>query len=294
MDQELLYIFLHVPKTGGLTVRNHIVNNFRKDKILELYSYQGRKQVINRIKHLKNKDDIQVIIGHGAYYGIHKLFNKKYRYILFLRHPVDRMISNYNFQITRLSDKTIDPRDLERARKSMVKSNKTISLEKYLKITNKNDLCRFLMKSFFDKDIKNMNESNLRKLKNNLNKFYFIGITENPEDYLFVYSLLNIKKFYFKSNKSERYFIPKDYSTLKKKLIKKGNFDFEIYKYALYLNKRFKMNNNFYSLIAQTKTKRKMILPFTGTSELLLRKIYKLSSISKQKINKSKNSSNQQ
>ena len=51
----------------------------------------------------------------------------------------------------------------------------------------------------------------LKKLKEILNKFYFVGIKENPDDFLFIYHLFGRNKFSQNINISDKYFIPKDY-----------------------------------------------------------------------------------
>ena len=108
-----LYIFVHVPKCAGISFRIHIENNFRSEEILKIYCKQrietengesiflyNRNDIDNYLKSLteRQRDKIKVIYGHDVYYGIHKYFDKEPRYFTFLRNPVDRAISLYNFK----------------------------------------------------------------------------------------------------------------------------------------------------------------------------------------------------
>ncbi len=88
-----------------------------------------------------------------------------------------------------------------------------------------------------------INVEALEQVKTNLKKFYFVGLVENQEDKLFMFNELGIKKFYERSNVSEKFFVPKDYEKTKELILSKCQFDKELYEYASKLNKEFKENN---------------------------------------------------
>ena len=94
-EKKILWIFLHLPKTGGTTFSEHIINNFKPEEILS--TSELRYDSINpEIK----KDKIKFILGHASYYGIHKMFPGRVpRYIVFLREPAERFVSGYNFEM---------------------------------------------------------------------------------------------------------------------------------------------------------------------------------------------------
>jgi len=94
-------------KCSGSTFKYHIGNNFKKEEVITFDRFISSDKIIKKIEtHLslltkEQKDKIKVIYGHTAYYGIHKFFNKPHRYVTFIRNPIDRTISLYNFLMTR-------------------------------------------------------------------------------------------------------------------------------------------------------------------------------------------------
>jgi len=116
MKKDDLYVFLHLPKCAGDTVRFHIENSFRKDEVIPLYlhdiyyniklnkklRFTDFEKIVSYLKSLnkEQKAKIKVIHGHAVFYGIHKFFNKKVRYITTIRDPVSRTVSLYNFRKT--------------------------------------------------------------------------------------------------------------------------------------------------------------------------------------------------
>jgi len=109
-----LYIFLHIPKTGGTTFSQHIEESLKKEEIYSTSKLRYEKvlsksnpknrQTLNEV----DKNKTKVVLGHATYYGIHKLFpNRIPRYILFLRDPADRLVSSYNFEMRTKKGKNI-------------------------------------------------------------------------------------------------------------------------------------------------------------------------------------------
>jgi len=104
--KDHLYIFLHLPKTGGSTFSVHLKKYLKKDQFVDmtLLRYGLHKNIANGAI----SDKTKVILGHASYYGIHKLFpNKIPRYIIFLRDPAERIVSEYNFEMRVKQGKSI-------------------------------------------------------------------------------------------------------------------------------------------------------------------------------------------
>ena len=94
MDETTKYFFLHIPKTGGTSVRKMMMSN-----------YASICQVAN-IKQLKSQYDPnkRLYIGHFNF-GVHEKINvKNFKYLTFLRDPIDRAISHYNYVKNRPND----------------------------------------------------------------------------------------------------------------------------------------------------------------------------------------------
>ncbi len=85
---------MHIPKTGGITLRNIIDKQYAQEQIMKLPQKRKLAQVLNQPK--RNFENLQCIYGHHRF-GIHEHFQKPFSYITMLRHPVERIISTYFF-----------------------------------------------------------------------------------------------------------------------------------------------------------------------------------------------------
>jgi len=124
MNKKPLYIFLHMAKCGGTTMKTHIHKSFSDESILVVY-HEPVMKMANEVqinfnnadrnntakimtiveKYITSlpdhkKDSIDIIIGHYVHYGIHHLFpGREVRYITMARKPLDTLISQYNYGI---------------------------------------------------------------------------------------------------------------------------------------------------------------------------------------------------
>ncbi len=80
------YIFLHIHKTAGTTLRTIVVQRFEEPNVYETYD-----------KQLTEPDDkalsAKVFYGHNCWYGIHEIIKRDCQYITFLRDPYERLVS---------------------------------------------------------------------------------------------------------------------------------------------------------------------------------------------------------
>lgn len=118
MNTNYLYIFTHIPRTGGTTLRKHIIKNVKKrrrhhikNRILRdtLFTEDERREAIGEIKAGVEKLGWRVITKPLFIYGPEVLKNislyalsNSYaeqwaRYILLVREPESRAISLYNY-----------------------------------------------------------------------------------------------------------------------------------------------------------------------------------------------------
>ena len=187
---KILYILIHIPKCGGITIRKTIESQFGyeptgSEKRLALYS-GFFNTVENTEKYLEaldqgNRDALKIIYGHNTYYGIHRHFpGRDVRYVTYLRDPVKRTISDYNYFRYKLSI----------GRDAVLGSQKeTVSLSRWLDTCSQteNFMLWFLTGRLFpDKKLSltdfKPSEEDLEKVKARLRDFYFVGLVENSDE----------------------------------------------------------------------------------------------------------------
>lgn len=103
---EPITIFLHIEKTGGISIRNLFESNIPGSKLLKLYGDAPAKiKEFNRLP-AAEQSTLKALCGHVDF-GIHQQFGfENYRYITLLRDPVERMISFYYYFIKNPSEFT--------------------------------------------------------------------------------------------------------------------------------------------------------------------------------------------
>ncbi len=267
--KEPLYIFVHTPKCAGTTIRHTLFENYKLGEFLLLYEVENKKKLDSYLSSLskKQRDKTKAIIGHTVYYGIHKHFlGREPRYITFLRKPFDRTISDYNFQVSMFYERI----DRDKHKKFIFRGNKLLSVKEWFTHNQvfHNLMFKFLLgkllprESFLfvnDYGFKDgeLNASNLKKIQEMLDKFYFVGITERPEDFLFVYHQLGINTFLDRENVSDKHVSKKDVRVAKKMFRDELAFDRKLYEYAKKLNTQFKKRHKeFNKIVFRTKVRR--------------------------------------
>ena len=87
-------IFLHLPKTAGSTLMHVLESQYGSNRILKLYESTFGDEVARL-----SADELRgtrVIAGH-FYFGVHAWLPGSFRYLTFLREPVARVLSHYEF-----------------------------------------------------------------------------------------------------------------------------------------------------------------------------------------------------
>ena len=92
-EKEKTVIFLHIPKTGGLTLTKIAKKNYDSSSI---YEVRNAKVDIDKFRQLsiEEKRKIKLLAGHVRF-GIHEDIPQQSTYITMLREPVERVISAY-------------------------------------------------------------------------------------------------------------------------------------------------------------------------------------------------------
>lgn len=91
MEKRL--IFIHIPKSGGSTFDSVLSRQYKKRSIVSVRDNREAQALLKRKNELQN---IRLIKGHMAF-GLHTMFKDPTDYISILRHPVERILSNYSF-----------------------------------------------------------------------------------------------------------------------------------------------------------------------------------------------------
>ena len=87
--------FLHIPKTAGSTLRSLLQLQYKNSNALFLKG-SDPVQSLNDWMDNNTLEHIDLLFGHVDF-GIHKNFSKDFNYATMIRHPLNRVISHYNY-----------------------------------------------------------------------------------------------------------------------------------------------------------------------------------------------------
>lgn len=108
MNDDTVYIFAHIPKTGGTTMRKHFQMYLEPSEFIHL---AGPKAFQNRgggaegklpfsKRSLEERLQARVILGHRVNCHTHKLVpGKTHKHLIFLRDPIAWTVSRYNWKM---------------------------------------------------------------------------------------------------------------------------------------------------------------------------------------------------
>ena len=92
------WIFQHIPKTAGSTIHAVLDNQYPAAQIHSTFAATMDDKELDRLRQLSETErkGLKLVKGHMPF-GVHTLLPGRSRYLTFLRHPIDRIISNYYF-----------------------------------------------------------------------------------------------------------------------------------------------------------------------------------------------------
>jgi hypothetical protein len=87
--------FIHIPKCAGTTLNSIIEQNYRKGEVAR-FTCRRMQDLTDEQRHIlaQGFPGARVVRGHMVY-GIHRYLKQEVTYFSIVRHPVDRVISNY-------------------------------------------------------------------------------------------------------------------------------------------------------------------------------------------------------
>jgi hypothetical protein len=99
IEEGSTLLFMHQMKSGGVTLRRIIEDQYNQKKIYRIDGKRFRKSVESFIDlPAHERKQFQVITGH-MFFGLHRFVRRPCKYITMLRHPIDRVISLYYYQL---------------------------------------------------------------------------------------------------------------------------------------------------------------------------------------------------
>ena len=223
-----LIIHLHIPKTGGTTLRDIIQRQYLSKNILTIPTLEKSENILETVPSVKI-NQLEVVQGHLKY-GIHFNLNRGAKYFAILRNPIDRVLSTYYYVISQDNN----PQNLS-------SNDNTMSIFEYVNsginpflINGQTQLISGKTCSINDPLIKSKELLSIAK-KNIKENFIFTGTTEQfDESILLLKGILRWKSpYYSRANKTKN---KPDYKKIDKKIrdfIKAHNqLDINLYNYV--------------------------------------------------------------
>ncbi len=221
------FIFLHIPKTGGMTLKHIIFRQFKGVKSLNLRITKKLNTKPLSSFTEKERNELRLISGHFAF-SDDFIFPDATNYFTMLREPVKRVISQYNYLYSNTQ---------HAFNKTMVEKNYSLYdmlSQGYVKHFD-NCLVRFLSGSVF-KDFGTIDEADYQKALQNFDKYFtHFGLNEHFDESILMLSYeLNWKFPYYahiNTTKTKKTDITFDAQT-NAALVKCTQFDKRLYDYA--------------------------------------------------------------
>ncbi len=203
-NKDSLFIFSHVRKCAGTSITSGIKKAYDDDEWIHVHfdEYGKNKSSIPGItdrekldRHLtgistSNKKKVKFIFGHDVYLGIHHHFEKRRPYYFtFLRHPVSRIKSIYNFAISQI----ISGYDDEWLGRWMTDDNGN-PYEFREWVDRLPSQYNPLMEHFRQCDYSVKGKEGTDQVLQTLRKFDFVGFVEDQSDFVQLFQILNIKE----------------------------------------------------------------------------------------------------
>ena len=249
MDDKVLWIFLHPPRTGGNTIIETLLKKFPRE---EIFMSSLARYNLDPVKFDPKR--VRFMLGHATYYGIHKMVpGREPRYFIILRDPAERMISHYNAKMQKEKKKI----PFDEWYKNQIKNEAVHVLDLKFKgspstrihtpkifmpiVKRLNYKSFYLIQSFIfnllslNKTNKKADTKKLENAKKLLDLCWFIGITEKSnEDFKFLLKSMGIKNPKWIDDGVSKKIVKAD-EKLRQKIYEENPLDLELYNYALKL-----------------------------------------------------------
>ena len=166
-----LYIHLHIPKTGGTTLRDIIQRQYQSEKILMIPKLDESEDILKEVS-TSQINQLKLIQGHLKY-GIHNHFHRRAKYFAIIRDPINRVLSTYYYVLSQKNN----PQNLSTSNNQMTIYDYVQSGVNPFLINGQTQLISGKTGNIDNPIIKSEELFSLAK-ENIANDFLFLGITE--------------------------------------------------------------------------------------------------------------------
>lgn len=164
-------VFMHIPKTAGTSLNETLSQSFNSDEVVRYYYHNGSYPTLNKMKK-------GFFTGHFEYGLQDAIFNSPFN-ISFLRNPIDRLISQINFDQNFFSSQ---PNGYQRQLEIF---NKSVDYKEFIMETRSvyfdNAQVRAFANISNEVDFGEIKLSHFQEAIRNLDKFDYIGFQEEFE-----------------------------------------------------------------------------------------------------------------
>lgn len=166
-----LFIHLHIPKTGGTTLRDIIQRQYQSEKILMIPKLDESEDILKEVS-TSQINQLKLIQGHLKY-GIHNHFHRRAKYFAIIRDPINRVLSTYYYVLSQKNN----PQNLSTSNNQMTIYDYVQSGVNPFLINGQTQLISGKTGNIDNPIIKSEELFSLAK-ENIANDFLFLGITE--------------------------------------------------------------------------------------------------------------------
>ena len=166
-----LFIHLHIPKTGGTTLRDIIQRQYQSEKILMIPKLDESEDILKEVS-TSQINQLKLIQGHLKY-GIHNHFHRRAKYFAIIRDPINRVLSTYYYVLSQKNN----PQNLSTSNNQMTIYDYVQSGVNPFLINGQTQLISGKTGNIENPIIKSEELFSLAK-ENIENDFLFLGITE--------------------------------------------------------------------------------------------------------------------
>lgn len=237
-----LYLFHHVAKCAGTTINRAILDAGTPSIFVNEKRLREKAQVRQQVEQALAArpalaDSLEVIHGHRVFHGLHHYSRREPRYFTFLRDPVPRCVSNYNY----VARNAFDPhtRNHERDRTLLLRDGELMSFREWVsKHYVDNHMTRYLAAAmegeeappFLDGPV---TDSHLGAAKEFLRLCFFVGFTEQTErDVPSIFKQMRVRAPVERVNVSGTWFSLEQDSSVVRDILDRNGYDMEVYHFA--------------------------------------------------------------